>query len=239
MQAGRQRVERVEVAVDADAHPQAVALRLDVDVAGARAHRLVDQVVDQLDHRVVADQASQPFRVDRLAVDLGLHQPLDQRLDARSALLHAAEGGGQRGRRRQHDLHGHAGHFLDLVDRQQVERVLQCHRQDAVVLADDDGAVAQRQVERQAVAELGVERALLEAVERQAEHLRPDAVAPLHRDHAAGDQLLDLGGLTGRTVLQRHFEEPAVLVEADSERSDQVGLLRHHAAGIDARGRAT
>ena len=83
MQTGWQRVERVEIAIDANAHAQSVALRFDVDITRARAHGLFDEVVDEFDDGIVTDHAPQLVGVGHaLAVDLGLQQALDQPFDA-------------------------------------------------------------------------------------------------------------------------------------------------------------
>ena len=68
-------------AVDAVAHPDLVLERLDVNVAGAPAHRVGQQAVDQLDHRRVVD----------LRLGGGLVLLLLDDLDVLARLLHVLE----------------------------------------------------------------------------------------------------------------------------------------------------
>ena len=61
---GRRRADLAQPAMDPVAHPQMVALGLDVDVGGAHPHRVGEQLVDQPDHRRL-------LRLPDQALDIG------------------------------------------------------------------------------------------------------------------------------------------------------------------------
>ena len=60
----------MQYAVDAVAHEQPAALRLDVDVAGALAHAFLDNCVEQPHHRRILDQRLQQFDGDLVLGDV-------------------------------------------------------------------------------------------------------------------------------------------------------------------------
>ena len=182
-----------------------------MDVAGASAHALIDQVIDQLDDGVITHQQAQLFCVNVGSIDFGFQQPLDDAFDARGAALQAGQGLGNRYRGRENDFYRHAGDFLDLVDCEQLERVLECDGQDAVFLGDHDSVVPNGQVEWQAMPQLVVQAVVRKRMEGQTEQLSPQAIGAVEGDRALGNESFDRSGLAAGALLEGCLKNSSVV----------------------------
>ena len=132
----RRRRHRAQQAVDAHAHDEAGAKRLDVNVAGAQLDRALQQVVERAHHRRAAGEIAQALdivvgllaRSRRSLIGNGvvrLEPLVEQRRDVLERRHRDLD------RRAEHDFRGaNAGGIRGVGDRQPVMAVGRAHRED-------------------------------------------------------------------------------------------------------------